>query len=144
MVSSVLSITSKLILSHKYRWIRPVDEIDGIRIASLEDIGGMKIHAIVQSGSRLKDFVDVHHLLENFSMSQLVSFYAEKYPQANRVLAENSLIYFDDIDFEIPVKLTSGELNWKQITTRFNRAYLDKHRVFESKVDQVKKKGRRL
>jgi hypothetical protein len=80
----------------------------------LEDIGGMKIHVIVQSGSKLKDFVDVYDLLERFSMNQLVSFYEDKYPEANGILAANSLLYFNDVNFEIPVKLTNGELEFAE------------------------------
>lgn len=55
------------LIAHQYEWLRPVREVEGIRMASLEDIGAMKVHAIVQNGSRLKDFVDVHYFLEQFS-----------------------------------------------------------------------------
>ena len=119
------------LITHQYNWLQPVNKVDGIRMASLEDIGGMKVHAIVQSGSRLKDFVDVYHLLEHFSMNQLVSFYAEKYPEANRILAENSLVYFEDIQFDVPVNLTNRAADWKQMSQRLMEAYLNKQSVFE-------------
>lgn len=132
------------LITHGYDWIKPVVEREGIRMASFEDIGAMKVHAIVQSGSRVKDFVDIYHLLEHFSINQLVSFYEEKYPEANRVLGENSLVYFDDVDFDIPVKLTSGELDWKQIENRLKEAYLNKKKVFEIARKEAKGRRRRL
>jgi hypothetical protein len=119
------------LITHRYIWVKPVVELEGIRMASLEDIGAMKLHAIVQSGSRLKDYVDVYYLLERFSMNQLVSFYEEKYPESNRVLARNGLIYFDDIDFDIPVKLVNSDLNWKTMELRLKAAHLDRQTIFE-------------
>jgi len=44
-------------ISHQYPLIKPVEVNEGIRMLSLEDIGAMKLHAIVQNGSRLKDFI---------------------------------------------------------------------------------------
>src|SRR5205085_12023719 len=53
------------IVSHAYPHVKPIVTIDKIRMASLEDIGAMKLHAIHQSGERLKDFVDMEVLLEH-------------------------------------------------------------------------------
>ncbi len=49
------------IIAHKYPLIKPLVITDGIRMASLEDIGAMKLNAIVGSGNRLKDFVDMYY-----------------------------------------------------------------------------------
>jgi hypothetical protein len=66
-------------LAHRYPWIGPVQEIEGIRMASLDDIAAMKLNAIVNDGSRLKDFVDIHFLLERSSLDELTSAYVAKY-----------------------------------------------------------------
>jgi hypothetical protein len=42
-----------------------VETIDGI---SLKDICAMKLNAIYNNGTRLKDFVDVYVLLESFPL----------------------------------------------------------------------------
>lgn len=47
------------ILDHKYPWQKPVQTQQGIRLVSLHDIGAMKLHAIFQNGTRIKDFVDM-------------------------------------------------------------------------------------
>lgn len=46
------------ILAHRYPWQKPIATKEGIRLASLEDIGAMKLHAIFQNGTRIKDFID--------------------------------------------------------------------------------------
>ena len=118
------------LIAHQYEWLRPVREVEGIRMASLEDIGAMKVHAIVQNGSRLKDFVDFHYFLAQFSTNQLVSGYEKKYPEASHLLAEKALVYFDDIDFDIPVKLVKGNLDWKKIAARLVEAGQEKEKIF--------------
>ena len=58
------------ILSHQYPWQKPIETKDGIRLASLEDIGAMKLHAIFQSGTRIKDFIDMHFLVQRLTLKK--------------------------------------------------------------------------
>jgi len=132
------------LISHQYPWLKQVNEIDKIRMASLEDIGAMKVHAIVQSGSRLKDFVDIYYLLEKLSINELINAYNQKYPEANRVLAQNSLIYFNDVDFDIPVKLMEDKLNWEVIEKRLKSAHNEKDLVFMPQQQIKRKRGRHM
>lgn len=74
------------LISHRYPLIKPVEVIDGIRMLSLEDIGAMKLHAIVQNGSRLKDFIDVYYLLERIPLTLVSNTYCQKYPNATQWL----------------------------------------------------------
>ncbi|MDR2882902.1 MAG: nucleotidyl transferase AbiEii/AbiGii toxin family protein [Alistipes sp.] len=53
--------------------------IDGIRMASVEDIAAMKLN-VISRGGRKKDFWDLHHLLSLYSIPQLLSFHAERHP----------------------------------------------------------------
>lgn len=46
----------------------------------LADIGAMKLNAIVQNGSRLKDFIDVYFLLECLPLQKLLQSCEMKYP----------------------------------------------------------------
>lgn len=46
-------------ISHQYELVKPVEVIEQVRMLSLEDIDAMKLQAIVQKGTRLKDFVDI-------------------------------------------------------------------------------------
>ncbi|MBO7510452.1 MAG: endo-1,4-beta-xylanase, partial [Bacteroidales bacterium] len=47
------------VIYHPFPWLDSAIEEDGIRIASLTDITAMKMHAVINSGKRPKDFVDI-------------------------------------------------------------------------------------
>jgi hypothetical protein len=85
-------------IRHDYPLLKPLIQEEGIRMASLEDIAAMKFHAIIQSGKRLKDFIDIYFLLEHFIMNQMVGFFIEKYTYMNPMMAIKAVNYFDDID----------------------------------------------
>jgi len=87
------------ILTHPYRFIRPELTMEDIRMASPEDIAAMKVNAITGDGSRVKDFIDLHFLLNQFTLAEILGFYKEKYDQRNDFHALKSICYFDDIDF---------------------------------------------
>lgn len=134
------------LIAHQYPWLKPVHNMDAIRIASLDDIGAMKVHAIVQSGNRLKDFIDVYFLLEHRSWNQLINAYEQKYPDANRILAHNAMIYFKDIDFDITVKLLKQPLQWNKIALRLMKASQNKEMVFKPDTEEntvIRKRRRR-
>ena len=66
----------------------------------------MKLHAIIQSGKRLKDFIDIYFLLQHFSMDQVIGFFVKKYSYVNPLIALKAVTYFDEIDENIdPPKL---------------------------------------
>lgn len=52
---------------------------DGIRLAMKEEIAAMKLEVICHAG-RKKDFWDIHELLENYSLSEMIQFYEKRYP----------------------------------------------------------------
>lgn len=54
-------------------------QLKNIRLADLRDIVAMKLETIVQV-SRKKDFWDLHELMEHFGLSEMVSFYKNRYP----------------------------------------------------------------
>lgn len=105
-------------IAHKYAWIRPCIEIDGIRLVSLEDLCAMKLNAISNSGTRIKDFIDLAYLSTQFSLTQMLEFYEEKYV-ANSLIPLKALTYFADINIHEPVCLINGKkLNWTNIEKR--------------------------
>jgi hypothetical protein len=113
-------------ISHEYPLIRPVQYPDGIRMLSLEDIGAMKLHAIVNSGDRLKDFVDIYVLLEHLPLNKLYDAYEKKYyPNVNRQMARAALLYYEEIDFSYPLSLLDKKLDWKTVQARLKSAVLD-------------------
>lgn len=132
-------------ISHKYPFIKPIETIDGIRIMSNEDISAMKINAIVNSGQRIKDFIDIHYLLSEISLDKILNYYSQKYPNVDHKTAKSSLLYHQDIDFNVPVMLTDGKLKWQNVKQGIQKAVEDHGRLLEgrelsSKLREVKNK----
>ena len=107
--NTVLAVVDKVktdFIKHDYPFILPPITREGITYLSKEDIAAMKLHAIIQSGKRLKDFIDIYFLLQHFSMNQLIEFFVKKYSFTNPLIALKAVTYFDDIDENIdPPKL---------------------------------------
>jgi hypothetical protein len=129
------------LLRHGYKWVRPIQETDGIRMASLEDIAAMKLNAIVGNGSRLKDYVDIHFLLEKRSLDQLTAAYTEKYPDMSAGIAKSALLYHSDIDFTTDLHLLTGKFNWRTIQQRLREAVVEPKKVFKAALGQTSSKG---
>ena len=121
------------LLSHAYPWIKSPESPEGVRMVSLDDIAAMKIHAIVNSGTRLKDYVDIHHLLERNSLHQIIASYLAKYPAANASIAKNALIYHKEIDFRKGLDLLGRDYGWKDVAKRLREAVVELKRVFQGK-----------
>lgn len=105
-------------IAHKYHWIRPCIEEDAIRLTSIEDLCAMKLNAVSNSGRRVKDFIDIAYLSTRFSLQQMLGFFEEKYRE-DSMLAFKAITYFEDINFNEPVMLSSKHpLSWKAIAKR--------------------------
>ncbi|MEI6144166.1 MAG: nucleotidyl transferase AbiEii/AbiGii toxin family protein [Candidatus Berkelbacteria bacterium] len=79
-----------------YKPINPLLDEDNFKMASLEDIGAMKLSAIT-SRSVLKDYVDLYFILHKISLEELFKLTKEKFPTIDVNLILKSLVYFDDI-----------------------------------------------
>jgi hypothetical protein len=110
---------------YKYPPVEPVNEIDGIRLTSMSDIAAMKLTAISQNGTRLKDFVDVAFLSTRMSLNDMLDAFHRKFPRTNIVGVTKSLLYYNDIDFSAKIDLITGDYNWNDIAKRL-RAMFDK------------------
>jgi transposase len=120
-------------ISHKYPSIKPIENIEGIRMMSNQDISAMKINAIVNSGQRIKDFIDMHYLLMEMPLSKIFDYYCQKYPNVDPNTAKSALIYHNDIDFNVPVKLMDTKLKWQDVQRSISKAVLEYTRVIESR-----------
>ena len=105
-------------IRHPYPLLKSPIVEEGIRFLSMEDISGMKIHAIVNSGKRLKDFVDIYFLLEHFTMNQIIGFYREKYPHMSPMVPLKAVTYFGDIDPEMDPPKMKKKLPLEKIKKR--------------------------
>jgi predicted nucleotidyltransferase component of viral defense system len=117
-------------IRHNYPFVnQPITE-EGITYLSLEDICAMKLHAIQNSGKRLKDFIDVYFLLEHFSLNQMLDFYEFKYKHSNKLIALRAISYFDDIDPAIDPPILKKTLSILKIKKRINEAILKSNKIF--------------
>ena len=102
-------------VNYSYNWIDEEIIIDNVRLASKKDIAAMKLNAIAGRGSK-KDFIDLHFLLKEFSLKQMMTFYLAKYPEGSDFLVLKSLCYFEDADKEITPKILVP-CDWNEIKT---------------------------
>ena len=82
--------------THKYSLIKPLLVCDYVNLASLEDIGAMKLLAIT-TRSATKDYVDLFFILQKIQLADLLKFTAKKYPLLDENLILKSLVFFDDL-----------------------------------------------
>ena len=102
-------------LEYGYPLLRPLREVEGLRLAGLEDIAAMKLAAVAQRGSK-KDFVDVFALGRHFGLGDMLGFYGKKYgvEDVGHVLV--ALAYFDDADRERTPMLLQRQ-SWPDVKT---------------------------
>ncbi|OIP87366.1 hypothetical protein CO009_01465 [Candidatus Shapirobacteria bacterium CG_4_8_14_3_um_filter_35_11] len=83
-------------ITYKYKLIKPLINSKYFDIASIEDIGCMKLSAIV-SRYLLKDYVDIYWILHQISLPNLIILNQQKHQNLDTNLVLKSLVYFDDI-----------------------------------------------
>ena len=86
------------IVRYPFAKIATTETVDGIRIYSDDDIGAMKIQAILSRGKK-KDFWDLAELLEHHPLSRIIENHEKKFPnQMYAISTPNALVYFVDAD----------------------------------------------
>lgn len=118
------------LLSHKYPLVEGIDVVENVRMVSLRDIGAMKLNAIYNNGTRIKDFIDLYYLLEKFSLGQLLKACHQKYPNIHIQMVAQSIIHYGDIDFTVPIDHINPAPKWSDIVQRINDAFGDFTRTF--------------
>lgn len=113
-------------IRHNYSLLNPIQEKDGIKIASVEDIAAMKFNSTMNRGSK-KDFYDIVELLIHFSMEDLIAFHSKKYDFNSQLILLKSLVYFDDAELEPdpvslrPLSWTSVKQNISDVVSKFTK-----------------------
>lgn len=94
-------------------FLYPSIEEQGIRLASIEDIGAMKLDAISRGG-RKKDFWDLAEILKTHSMATLFEIYKKKYPWFEIKDVVNGLSDFTIAD-RMPDPICNKKKNWEMV-----------------------------
>ena len=119
-VSGTIDTVKFDFISHQYKLLQPVNEIEEIRFSSVDDIAAMKINAINNRGTK-KDFVDMFFLIQSKPLSQILDLASKKYPNYNRFLALKSLIYFEDANNQPDCNILS-DTSWEEIKSSIRKA----------------------
>jgi len=127
-------------IRHGYPDVEPRIQEDGIRLYSLKDIAAMKLSAIADNGTRLKDFIDVAYLSGYLSLKEMLAAFKTKYPQTNPYRAVKGLNYYDDIRFSERIDLLGKGFRWETIAARLSYMTREENRRFQPLTETGKKK----
>ena len=85
------------------------------------------MNAIIGRGSR-KDFYDLHQLLKEYTLDELIELYKKKYHIDNMQMIMRSLIYFDDADdkeFKNNDVISLKDEDWDTVKENIETVYND-------------------
>ena len=101
--------------------VKPLLHSGRIRIASMEDIGLMKIGAIIGRGSR-KDFVDLYEICQRIPLGQILRLGRRKFKDSRdfTLQALKALCFLEDAEREPPVQSVKPT-SWIQVKEFFTR-----------------------
>ncbi len=103
-------------VDYNFELLEPLTIIEGIRLVSKKDIAAMKLNAIAGRGSK-KDFFDAFQLLNEFTLTEMLTFYSQKYPNGSEFMVLKSMLYFDDAENE-PDPLMIIPISWEEVKER--------------------------
>jgi hypothetical protein len=83
----------------------------------------MKLNAIAGRGSR-KDFIDLHFLLQKYSLKEMIYFYNNKYADGSEFMVLKGLTYFEDAESE-EIPILFQKLDWNEIKVSIQNALND-------------------
>lgn len=139
-------------IRHGYPDVEQRIQKDGIRLYSLKDIAAMKLSAIADNGTRLKDFIDIAYLSGYLSLKEMLGAFEVKYPKTNPYRAVKGLNYYDDIRFTERIDLLGENFRWETIAARLSAMTWEENRRFQPlgkavnkrQFPKPKKRGRSL
>jgi predicted nucleotidyltransferase component of viral defense system len=97
----------------KYPFAEAIISTEGIRLANIKDIASMKIDAITGRG-RKKDFCDLYFLLQRFSLTEIMEWYAHMYKHSTLFHVYKSLTWFEDADLDGNLDVLDKKFNWEK------------------------------
>lgn len=118
-------------ITHNYPYLEtPLETKEGIRLYSIRDLAAMKLSAIADDGTRVKDFIDIACLSTKLSLNDMLESYATKFPNANPIRPLKGLTFFEDINFKEPIQMIDGKYKWELIEKRLNNMIKRENSVF--------------
>jgi len=89
--------------------------LDGIPLATIPEIGAMKLAAIIDRGTR-KDMVDLYYLLQTVSLETIFEVASVKYARVRSfpISAIRALAYFADAE-DVPMPRMLDRTSWSKM-----------------------------
>lgn len=108
-----------------YNLVKPLLKIENFSLASVEDIGLMKLDALLSRASR-KDFHDLYELCKRIELRELLKLAPQKFPDVRDFEAQvaRHLAYFDRAEQESPVPLIE-HVEWEAVKDWFRQQARD-------------------
>ncbi|WP_294403210.1 nucleotidyl transferase AbiEii/AbiGii toxin family protein [Prosthecobacter sp.] len=100
-------------VTYRYPLLHPYETIEGVRMMSLQDVVAMKLGAISNRGAK-KDFYDLHTLLKEIGLDEILRCYALKFPNHDSMIPLRSMIYFEDAE-ETETPKSLGKTTWAKV-----------------------------
>ena len=95
-------------------FLNEAEVIDGIRLASVDDIVAMKMNVVVRGG-RKKDFWDLHHLLQFYPVEKMLDLHALRHEwEHDRDALKTMFVDFSIAD-DMPDPVCLLEKDWDSI-----------------------------
>lgn len=107
-----------------YPLLQPTVNDENLRLASVVDIGCMKLNAIT-SRSVSKDFVDLYYICQQVALPLLLKNAGQQMPALNENVVLKSLVYFDELQIEPLEFLPGKEISIEKIKKFFISAVKD-------------------
>ena len=100
---------------YPYPLVDPLAELAGLEVASLADLGLMKLGAVISRGAR-RDFVDLFHLCRHLPLEELLARSTEKFGHVRDfpLQALKGLADLDEIEGE-PMPRLAVSTSWPEI-----------------------------
>jgi len=107
-----------------YAMVEPILTEDSLKLASITDIGLMKLDALLSRASR-KDFHDLYAICQNMPLRRLLELAPQKYPNVRDFEAQvvRHMVFFERAERETPVTLIM-DTPWKTVKDWFKNQAL--------------------
>lgn len=104
---------------YRHPLLASTDDVEGVAVASITDIGLMKLDALISRGSR-KDFYDLYMIMQTIPLPDLLALGRAKYPYARdfELMAVESLVFFENADRDLQPQLLL-DLPWAVVRDFF-------------------------
>ncbi len=98
-----------------YPLVKPTLLLENVPLASVEEIGAMKLAAIIDRGTR-KDMIDLYFILQQVSLDSLFQVAATKYAKVRTfaISATRALAYFEDAE-SLPMPRMIDKTPWSKM-----------------------------